>query len=183
MFQPTLLGNYVQFQPWADWFWLQIFFEVRGLNVLQGFSIAPLQSEGKSEVNATSEDANVASVKDLSLSTNVKEEPQTTTSEPLMPDEENEDQQISSSSDEKNKKPGFFTRMAKKVGGGKKPINDAWRPHTTSLASYNNFSASVKKDGDYYSTVQQSNLDPFANKQVSRTFSTLWSLQAVRLQE
>lgn len=141
----------------SHWFWLQFFFEVSGLKVLRGFSIPPLQSEEeKAEVDATSEDANVATAEESSLSTNVKEAPQTVTSEPLMPDEENEDQQISSSSDEKNKKPGFFTRMAKKVGGGKKSHNDAWRPHTTRFASYNNFSASVKKGGDYLSTVQQS---------------------------
>lgn len=77
------------------------------------FCIPPLQSEEKAVVDSTSEDANVAPAEESPLSTNMKEEPETESSEPFTLDE-----------DEKNKKPGFFTRMAKKVGGGKKPNND-----------------------------------------------------------
>lgn len=82
-------------------------------------------SEEKAVVDTTSKDANLAPAEESPPSTNMKEAPQTVSSEPLTLDEEHEEQQISSSSDEKNKKPGFFTRMAKKVGGGKKSHNDA----------------------------------------------------------
>lgn len=132
--------------------------KVCGLKVLRGFSIPPLQSEEEKAVaDTTSEDANVAPAEESPLSTNMKEAPQTESSEPSTLDEEHEEEQISSSSDDKNKKQGFFTRMAKKVGGGKKSPTDAWRPHTTWFASYNNFSVSVKKKVVImYGTVQQS---------------------------
>jgi hypothetical protein len=95
------------------------------VKVLRGFSIPSLQSEEeKAVVDTTSEDANVAPAEESPLSTNMKEAPQTESSEPSTLDEEHEEEQISSSSDEK-KKQGFFTRMAKKVGGGKKSQNDA----------------------------------------------------------